>query len=266
MANKFLRALAKVKLIELEGEEAAELERSAGEDQVDMAEIDRILAEEAEASGDVVLTKTAPTPARAPTPTAPTVPITPSPVSSSPAGAPGAASQIIQEGRAFDEIYLEAAVPPAAYPAEKLIKVLDGLKAMDPTTRRAAVLAMDAADDDWSVADAVLDAQRKVRSLNQAVQGMSSTLEQFAEHSRQEKERRDAYLAQATETIRNKILELEQTLQKEAAEVAQQKAEIDARLRSAQEACAREVSRLSQEVGRLQEIPQTFAVERTGGA
>ncbi len=78
---------------------------------------------------------------------------------------PAAGESRIEEGKALDEIFALANIPPAAFSAEKLLRLLDGLRAMDATTRRAAVLAMDAADDNWTIADPVTDAQRKTAAL-----------------------------------------------------------------------------------------------------
>ncbi|MGE0784270.1 MAG: hypothetical protein AB7S26_01180 [Sandaracinaceae bacterium] len=269
MANKFLRALAKVKLIEIDGDEAEEITKSSTAD-LDLAEVDRVLAEEEareKARGTPVMQKTPAAPARQaarPVPATAQMPATQVPVSAPTATPPAGGTGDIVEGRPFEEIYAMSSVPGAPYAAEKLLKVLDGLRAMDPHTRTAAVLAMDAADDAWSIADVVLDAQRKVRALNESVQGLSAQLQQLAQHSQQEKQRRDEYLQKASDTIRQKIAELEATLAQENADVARQKAEIDARLQNAQAACAREVTRLSGEVARLQEIPQAFAVGRQG--
>ena len=62
----------------------------------------------------------------------------------------------IAEQRPFDEIYAEQSVAAAAFTAEKLLKILDGLAALDPAARIAAVRALDAADDAWTVDDALL--------------------------------------------------------------------------------------------------------------
>ena len=71
----------------------------------------------------------------------------------------------IDKERGFDAIFGAAGVAPVPFPAEKLLRLLDGLRAMDATTRKMAVLAMDAADDNWDVVDCVADAQRKIAAL-----------------------------------------------------------------------------------------------------
>ncbi|MEM9069687.1 MAG: hypothetical protein AAGE52_14340 [Myxococcota bacterium] len=232
-----------MKLVELDEEEEAKIAKEPADD-LSLDEIDRILAEEA---------KKAPPPKAAPPPR-----VQPAP----PPAAPATGSSEISEDRPFDQIYAEAAVPEAPYSAEKLLRVLDGLKAMDPATRKAAVVAMDAADEEWTIADAVLDAQRKITVLEQNMQQVQSQLTHIRDTAEQEKTTRDAYLAQATETIRQKIAELEQTLQTETAQIAAQKAEIDGKVEAAQAATAREAARLQGEIERLRAIPSTFALER----
>jgi len=247
MANKFLRALAKVKLVELDQSEMEAVEKDAGED-LTMEEVDRILATEGK--------QAAPPPKPAPPKPAPPPP--------QPVRHPGASDDgEIVEGRPFADIYLSLAVPEAPYSAEKLLRVLDGLKAMDPGTRKAAVIAMDAADEEWTLADAVLDAQRKIRALDQTATGIGDQLRGIQEQADHDKAKRDQYLAEATATIQKKIQELEETLQNEIATISAQKAEIDGKVSAAIAAATREQARLRAEVQRLEEIPATFAVERS---
>ena len=79
--------------------------------------------------------------------------------------APNVVVTEITEGKSFDSIFADANLPISPFPAERLLRLLDGLQAMDETTRKAAVKAMDAADDTWAIDDPVLDAQRKVGVL-----------------------------------------------------------------------------------------------------
>ena len=72
----------------------------------------------------------------------------------------------IEESRSFEVLYAERGVPASPFPAEKLLKLIDGLRAMEPAVRKAAVLAMDSADENWTIDDAALDASRKIRALN----------------------------------------------------------------------------------------------------
>jgi hypothetical protein len=259
MANKFLRALAAVKLVELSEDEQKKV-AAQPESRVDMAEIDRIIAaDDAEQAAKGGRAKPASRPAPAPARAA--VPVSPPPVVV-PRAAPAPAGDIV-EGRPFEEIYVAAGVQPTHYPAEKLLRVLDGLRAMDPNTRKAAVLAMDAADDSWTIADSVVDAERKARVLNEAIRAAHEQAARIAENARTEIEKRDAYLAQAAETIQRKIAELQQTLQQESVTIASQKAEIEARVAAARTAAERESARMVAEIERLAEVSRTFALQRT---
>ncbi|NUQ11307.1 MAG: zf-TFIIB domain-containing protein [Gemmatimonadaceae bacterium] len=89
-------------------------------------------------------------------------------------------------------------------------------------------------------------------------------LEAIGARTIEEQKKLDAYLTQATETIRTKILELEQKLQSETADVTAHKARLAAQVEAASASCAREVARLQIERDRLQEICSTFIVERRG--
>lgn len=277
MANGFLRALAKVKLVELD--EAEERKVSEAPDPADDPEIQRMVAE-AERAQTSAPSKgrraSAPSASSPSAPSAPgsskaapsasasskAAPSAPAPSASAAPSTPAAGAAEIAEGVPFETYYAQSSVPEAPYPAEKLLRLLDGLRAMDSVTRKSAVLAMDAADDNWAIADIVLDAQRKTRALTQADEALQSQLAAIVERGRQEKDAREKYLAAATATIRQKIADLEQTLQREIAEIAAQKAQIDAQVEAAEGACRRESARLQAERQRLSEIAATFVISR----
>lgn len=259
MANGFLRGLAKVGLVQLDETETRKVESEP--DPADDPEIQRMVAEAERAQAPATTKKRTPS-APAPAPSRRAAPSAPAPSAPAPAASAPRGGGEITEGTPFESYYAESSVPDAPYPAEKLLRLLDGLRAMDPVTRKSAVLAMDAADDNWAIADVVLDAQRKARALSQVGESLKSQLTSIVEHARQQKEARDQYLAAAAAQIRKKIDELEQTLQKEIADIAAQKAQLDAQVEAAEAAYQRESARLASEHQRLAEIPNTFVIER----
>lgn len=185
-----------------------------------------------------------------PTPAAPVaVPSTPLP-----AGVP---SDVV-EGRAFDDIYKAAGVPPSPHPAEKLLKVLTGLGAMPVDTRRTVVAAMDEADESWTIADPVLDAQNKVAALQAEKARISASVQAAEAQALNDNKAQDDYLLQATSEIRRQIAELQATLEAEISGVSKAKSEIDSRLKATREAATREAARLDQEATRLNQVPTTF--------
>lgn len=248
MANGFLRALAAIKLVEID--EVEEREATPPPPELNQDEIDRVLA--AEETRDRAVADGARQRAMSANQT------------SVDTAAPRdfAMESEIEEGKPFPAYYAESALPDSPYPAEKLLRVLDGLRAMDANTRKAAVLAMDAAEDSWTIADVVLDAQRKLGALNQASEQLGQQLRGITEQARVEKETRDKYLAEATATIQRKIQELETALAREIQDIAAQKAQIDGRVQAAQIAYQRELARIEAERQRLSEIPTTFVIER----
>jgi hypothetical protein len=237
MASTFLRGLARVGLVELD-----ESEMPAGDAElIDLDELDRMIAAE-----------------RDPGPASAAAPV------SLPAADTKSGIGAIVEGEGFDKMYAAAKVPASAYPAEKLLKVLDGLKSMAPQTCKAAVLAMDAADDDWSVADSVLDAQRKTKILAARSERLDTELAGIRQRGQAEKTKRDDYLTRARETILQKITDLQQTLANETATALSEKTDFDAAVFAAEQAHQRESHRLSTEVTRLAEVPRVFAIQRGG--
>jgi hypothetical protein len=241
----FLKALAKVGLVELDEREQARLQTTEEGSAVDDAALDRILARADGSAHDEGAI------AGAPTRAAPRI--------DAQAAADTLASAEIAEGRPFDDLYREAAITASPFPAEKLLRLLDGLRAMDPATRKTAVTAMDAADETWAIEDAVLDAQRKMRALADVKTRLARQVAAAETTARTETEEQDRYQERAVASIRQQIAQLEKLMETEIGKVAEHKAAAHARLQATRDACARETARCEAETRRLQEIPHTFA-------
>lgn len=169
----------------------------------------------------------------------------------------------IEEGKALDDIFSLASVPTAAYPAEKLLRLLDGLRAMDASTRKAAVLAMDAADDNWTIADPVNDARRKMATLEAYKQRLTQQVAVTEQATASQTEEIRSGLERISAEIRAQITELEQLLEREVAKSAQQTTSLEASMRSTREVAAREHRRMDIEIERLSEIPASFSQPTT---
>ena len=167
-----------------------------------------------------------------------------------------------QEQRPLEEIYKAAKVPPSPFPAEKLLKLLDGLKALDASTRKAAVMAMDSADDSWQISDCVADAQQKTSALTSYKHYMSSRLASAEKESAERIAETGASLERTTAEIRRQISELEKLLEREISKSAQQATTLEASMRSEREAAARETRRVDGEIERLNEIIMQFSAEK----
>jgi hypothetical protein len=164
----------------------------------------------------------------------------------------------VAEGKSFEDVFAAAAVPPSPYPAEKLLRLLEGLRAMDGATRKTAVLAMDAADDSWQITDCVSDAQKKIAALGGYKQYLGAQLNGGEQQAAAKTADIRAELEAATAAIRKQITELEQLLERKITQSAQETTSIEADLRALRETVAREVRRMDGEIERLQEIPAQF--------
>ncbi len=177
---------------------------------------------------------------------------------------PSAASAVsyaqadVAEGKSFEEIFASAQIAESVYPAERLLRLLDGLRAMDAATRIAAVRAMDAADDNWTIADSVADAQRKITALASYQQALEAQL--AGQQESVVAEIADMKIAEerAISAIRQQIAELEALLEREIGKTAETIAQLEAGRQAAQQTCERDVKRLQVEIERLREIPQQF--------
>jgi uncharacterized protein YicC (UPF0701 family) len=146
------------------------------------------------------------------------------------------------------------------FPAEKLLRLLDGLRAMDAATRKAAILAMDAADDSWDIADSVSDAQHKMAALEDYKQHLGAQLQSHEQHAAARLAEVSADLDSATVAIRQQIAELDQLLQRKITQSAQDATSVEADLRATRESVAREVRRMDAEIERLREISTQFTL------
>ncbi len=251
-----MKALAKVGLVELDPTDRTNADVLAIDHKADDAEIDLLLHE-----------KRAPEPRVAPRPAPKPAPVRTSAQAEPPVvvGEPEVAPALGTE-RAFTEIYAAVGIPTSPFPAEKLLKVLAGLAAMDVNTRKAAILAMDAADDAWSIEDPIIDARRKIGALNDEKQRVLTEADKARQEADAEIQARDVYQGDATAEIRKQIAELEQMLEAEIKKVAEEKAAISHKATSAQEAAARESVRIDREITRLKAIENTFGPSESKAA
>lgn len=239
----FLKTLAKVGLVELDGEEQATVDAEA-----DMSddEARRIIAEAAGRGGGD---------AEATTPQAPAAPA----ADPSPPLVDLPADTNIDEGLPFDTLYQLAQVKDSPFSAEKLLRLLEGLKVMDMESRKTAVKAMDAADDSWTIGDPIIDAQRKIEALGAGKRKLAKQVADQEAAVAAELKAQDEYAEKATAQIRQQIAELEELLQKELEKVADERATANAQLKATREAATRETARLDGEIARLGEITNLFS-------
>lgn len=215
----FLRALEKVGLVELET-----ARNGADADLPDTADVDALIAREL---------------------AAPAPPINADSAELELVMAPPPSGDI--QPRELGAIFAAANIPPSPYPAEKMLRLLDGLKAMDVSSRRVAVQAMDAADDAWTIDDALLDAQRKVAALNAEKQRILAQAQQIVADNQQLALARDELQRTRVEALRAQIAELERSMAAEIEQAGADKATCQAAGEGAKLAAQREQARLESE-------------------
>ena len=162
------------------------------------------------------------------------------------------------ESRPVEDIYAAAGLAESPFPAEKLLRLLDGLRTMDAATRKAAVQAMDAADDNWQISDCIDDAERKIAVLTGYKQQVVSQVQATEQQAVARIAEIRSGLESASSEIRKQIAELEQLLERETTKSAQETTGIEAGVRAARETAGRESRRIDTEIERLREIPAQF--------
>jgi lysozyme family protein len=165
----------------------------------------------------------------------------------------------ISEGQPFAVFYTHINSGP--YPAEKMLKLIDGLVAMDPSTRLAAVKAMDEADDSWTIEDAVADAKAKIKALTGQASIFTAQVTAIEKDTEASIKSLEDNNNKSVTAIRNQISELEALLARQIEKNGGDKAAAQNELQAAREACTRETGRLHSEVSRLNVLVDMFGAE-----
>jgi hypothetical protein len=158
----------------------------------------------------------------------------------------------------LDSIYASAGVPASVYPAERLLRLVDGLAAMDEATRLMAIKAMDAADESWSIDDPLADAAAKVQALARHAEGLQHDLQTLESETQARLQAVAARQAQVVGDIRKQIAELEALVERELTRSAQETAAHEASLQAARQQTEQQVASLAQTGQRLQGLSRQF--------
>ena len=161
------------------------------------------------------------------------------------------------------DIYAQAGVPAAIYPAERLLRLVDGLSAMDEATRLLAIKAMDAADESWTIADPLQDASLKVQALAAHGTQLRQELERFETETQSRIAAVRSRQEQRVGEIRKQMSELEALLERELARGEQECAAQDANLAAAREQVTRELAEIARNSTALQGLTARFGALTT---
>ena len=143
-----------------------------------------------------------------------------------PASVPATASPAASVGAALnlDDIYAAQGVGPSVYPAERLLRLVDGLSAMDEATRQMAIKAMDAADESWTIDDPLADAAAKVRALTAHSSSIQANLQQLEQETQAHLDAVTSRQEKVVGDIRQQMAELEGLVARELNRSAQETA------------------------------------------
>jgi hypothetical protein len=186
-------------------------------------------------------------------------PSAPSPVASAPTAPVTSAGEPLN----LDEIYTAQGVGPALYPAERLLRLVDGLSAMDEATRQMAIKAMDAADESWTIDDPLADAAAKVRALAAHSSSIQANLQQLEQETQAHLDAVTSRQEKVVGDIRQQIAELEGLVTRELNRSAQETATWQDKLKAAREQIARDLAEVAQVSQRLQGLSNQFGASNT---
>ena len=164
----------------------------------------------------------------------------------------------VEEGLTFADIYGRQGVAEAQFPVERLLKLVDGLRALDPTTRRAAITAMDVADETWSMDDVLADADAKMAALRGHQRQMQGAADGVVQANRERvaalESSRDGRLAE----LRQQIAALEAQIQEAVGSTAADVAKLQSESESNKAALLRETQRIDAHILNLEELVAQF--------
>ncbi|NOT87495.1 MAG: hypothetical protein HOP03_04870 [Lysobacter sp.] len=164
----------------------------------------------------------------------------------------------VEEGLTFVDIYARQSVAEASFPVERLLKLVEGLRALDPTTRRAAIMAMDVADETWSMEQVLADADAKMAALRSHQRQMQEAANGVVQANRERvgalESSRDGRLAE----LRQQISALEAQIQDAIGTTAADVAKLQSESESNKAALLRETQRIDAHVLNLQELAAQF--------
>ena len=156
------------------------------------------------------------------------------------------------------DIYINEGVPPAVYPAERLLRLIGGLSAMDEAVRLTAIKAMDDADESWSIADPVNDASTKVKALAVHAQRLELSLQQLEQETQARVDEIRARQEQAVSAIRKQIADLEALATRELDRAAKETADYVATLNQAKEQTSQQLGEIRRTSTQLQNLATQF--------
>lgn len=175
-----------------------------------------------------------------------------------PVAMPSPVSAAVPDGQSLDQVYAAANVPPCHYPAERLLRLVAGLNAMDEAMRRQTIQAIDAADESWTIDDPLGDAAAKVNAIEQHASGLRAGLGQAEQQAQAElaavRQRQETVVAE----VKRQISDLEALLTREVTRGAQESAAIEAGLQSRKEAVSHELTTLSRTATELRGLISQF--------
>lgn len=196
------------------------------------------------------------TPQEAAAPTPP--PEVPPPEAAAPPPPPADTPMAAGSPLKLDDIYAQAGVPASLYPAERLLRLIEGLSAMDAATRLMVIQAMDAADESWTIDDPLADAHTKVQALSMHSELLQLNLQALERDTRARIESTTARREKVVGDIRQQVSELEALIAREVSRAAQEIATQEAQLQAAREHTAGQLASLSQLSQRLQQLSTQF--------
>lgn len=164
----------------------------------------------------------------------------------------------IEEGLSFADIYARQGLTEAQFPVERLLKLVDGLRALDPATRRAAITAMDVADETWSMEQVLADADAKVAALRGHQRQMQGTADAVVQSNRERIAALESSRDGRVTELRQQIAALEAQIQDAIGTTAADVAKLQSESESNKAALLRETQRIDAHILNLDELVAQF--------
>jgi hypothetical protein len=176
------------------------------------------------------------------------------------AAAPAAPAGV-EEGLAFADIYARQGLSEAGFPVERLLKLVEGLRTLDPATRRAAIMAMDVADETWSMDQVLADADAKIAALRGHQRQLQGTADAIVQANRERTVALESSRDTRVADLRQQIAALEAQIQDAIGSTAADVAKLNAESEANKAALLRETQRIDAHILNLDELAAQFRAQ-----
>ncbi len=162
------------------------------------------------------------------------------------------------QGLDLQQVYAQYGLTSAAFPAERLLRLIDGLSTMDEANRQIAIGAMDVADDSWSIGDVLADASKKIDALTLHRTNLEEMHQEFEREVQTNLNALSSHQDKVVSDIQQQIAELQNLIERELQRTQKEREGHEARLSIARQTMTSDVAKINRFIAQFQRLTIQF--------